>query len=535
MKKNNILKKIIIVFSLFLNLNLYAMIPTFKISLLPHFIFPLGYEYEKIGIGVGVKLKVQPFEFLEIFGGADYDNLLLQSNSFISVINTSLGLGYNYKINDSFEMSLFGQAGIHHSIANKSGDMLNGPSFGGGISFTYKMSPVFSSASDVYYTQYQSKPLSVLKGVGIASGISINMNEVFANNEKIEVELVELNPVFPVLYSWYETNPFGIISIKNNEDGAIKDISISFYQEQYMSQPSVCEEIELLNKDESIEIELKAFFNDTILNLTENTDTYGSVQIEYYYLGQKKKQEIPLEILICNRNAMSWDDDRRASVFVSKKDPAVLYYAKNVLGAIRSLENSTKVPVNVQRAAAIFDSLNTFGINYVIDPSSSYSDNIGTSSIDFLQFPYQTLMFRGGDCDDLSILFCSLFEACGIETGFITIPGHIFMAFNSGVKAADIEMFTKKENVFIYDDYCWLPLEITLTGDGFVNAWKIGCSQWNRAVLDDSAAFFPTKESHLIYKPVSVPGAVLSFEMQDQALIIKDYNSLKNKLQGEFK
>ncbi len=41
----------------------------------------------------------------------------------------------------------------------------------------------------------------------------------------------------------------------------------------------------------------------------------------------------------------------------------------------------------------------------------------------------------GGDCDDLSILVCSLFEAVAIDTAFITVPGHIFMAFDSGLKS----------------------------------------------------------------------------------------------------
>jgi transglutaminase-like putative cysteine protease len=36
-------------------------------------------------------------------------------------------------------------------------------------------------------------------------------------------------------------------------------------------------------------------------------------------------------------------------------------------------------------------------------------------------------MYRAGDCDDLSILYCSLLEAIGIRTAFVTIPGHIFM------------------------------------------------------------------------------------------------------------
>jgi transglutaminase-like putative cysteine protease len=44
---------------------------------------------------------------------------------------------------------------------------------------------------------------------------------------------------------------------------------------------------------------------------------------------------------------------------------------------------------------------------------------------DSLNYPYQTLFYRGGDCDDLSILFCSLMESLGVASAFITVPGHI--------------------------------------------------------------------------------------------------------------
>lgn len=532
MKKRLILS-VLVSFSLLFSLN--AKSPEFNLTIAPGIEYPLGYEYEKLGLGVDVKLSVKPISFFNVFTEFDYYSLLLQSNSSISVMNGAAGLGVNFRINDRIEMEAFGKGGVHRSYAVKSKDILQGYSFGGGISFKYKISPVFASTSNVSYSQYASKPINVFNGIGLSSGISINLTEAFGKGNKLGFELVEVDPIFPVLYSWYETNPFGSINITNTEDGEITDVKVSFYQSQFMSQPSVCQEIESISKGDTQTVELTAFFNDKILNLTEYSSTFGNVIIEYYYLGTLRQQEYPIELLICNRNAMSWDDDRRASVFVSKKDPAALYYAKKVLSAIRPYEEKSGIPINVQRAAAIFNSLDTFGINYVIDPTSSYTDNIGTSSIDFLQFPYQTLMFRGGDCDDLSILFCSIYEACGIETGFITIPGHIYMAFNSGVEEKDIGIFAKQENIFVYDGYCWIPLEITVTEAGFSKGWKIGSTQWNNAANDGTAAFYPTSISHEIYKPVSVPGAELSFEMQAEDTIVKDFIALKNILKGEFK
>lgn len=62
----------------------------------------------------------------------------------------------------------------------------------------------------------------------------------------------------------------------------------------------------------------------------------------------------------------------------------------------------------------------------MVDPQSSYVTAIqARDAVDCLKFPRQTLEYRGGDCDDLSILYCALLESVGIETAFIATPGHI--------------------------------------------------------------------------------------------------------------
>ncbi|MBT3271522.1 MAG: transglutaminase domain-containing protein, partial [Spirochaetales bacterium] len=89
---------------------------------------------------------------------------------------------------------------------------------------------------------------------------------------------------------------------------------------------------------------------------------------------------------------------------------------------------------NLLLALAIHEAITLYAIRYVIDPSSSYKQPSGkNAAFDYLQFPRQTLEYKAGDCDDLSILYTALLQAIGIETAFITIPGHIYMAFSLGV------------------------------------------------------------------------------------------------------
>jgi hypothetical protein len=140
---------------------------------------------------------------------------------------------------------------------------------------------------------------------------------------------------------------------------------------------------------------------------------------------------------VYHRNALSWDDDRRAASFVSSRDGAARFFARYVASIVDGIPADTLpangLPRNVQYAAALFEALAAYGISYVIDPASSFVEmSEDAAALDSLNYPYQTLYYRGGDCDDLSILYCAMLEALGVDTAFITIPGHIYAAFDAG-------------------------------------------------------------------------------------------------------
>ncbi|MBP5751246.1 MAG: hypothetical protein J6W60_00095, partial [Treponema sp.] len=414
--------------------------------------------------GVGGKLTWRKNGNLDFFVEADYKNLILPNVSSATMINGGVGAGYHLPINDRWGVNLSAQVGGYR--ASKEDGLLTGLSGGLNISMTYRINSKISVEAGASANHYVAKPQALLTDVGGTAGLTVNLTRAFSDASNVKMETKEILPVFPVLYSWYKNNSFASVGITNEEDADIENVRVSFFQPQYMSQPNLCATAEKLGKGETFDAELTAFFNERMLDLTEKTNTEASVIIEYSYLGEKKKKTISMVVPVYGRNSMSWDDDRRASVFVSSKDPAALWFSKYISSVVRD-NIRMGVPTNIQYAMGIFETLDQFGINYVIDPASAYSDNVGSASIDFLQFPYQTLAYRGGDCDDLSILTCSLFEAVGIKTAFITIPGHIFMAFDSGLtmnEAAQSLMNTS--NLMNHNGEAWVPLEITLTDEG---------------------------------------------------------------------
>jgi hypothetical protein len=163
---------------------------------------------------------------------------------------------------------------------------------------------------------------------------------------------------------------------------------------------------------------------------------------------------------------------------------------------------ASPIPQNVRYAAALFETLRLYGINYTIDPASSFIElSENASALDSLNYPYQTLFYRGGDCDDLSILFSSLLEVLGVETAFITIPGHIYMAFDVG----DDKWLSGSADIIVLNGRRWLPVEITIPADGFTLAWRAGAREWRNAGTE--AMLYPMHASWEIYPSVSVPGA----------------------------
>ena len=508
----------------------------FLVSLYPHFSFPVIKFDETLstGFGGGLRLTYRPTDYFGVFVQGDYKQFAFdtqQSIGSLSIFDGMVGAGYHLPITDRVGVDLDAGVGYYYSNyergsgSDKSSVSLKGLNVGGSISISYKIGPsisVYASGGAQHYAYMNSK---FVTSIDANPGVTFNLTKAFSNKNNVSLGEQTLKPVFPVFYSWYNDNPFGTIEVYNDEDASITDVTVSFYQQQYMGQPRECGKTAILKKGEKFVVDLKAFFNENMLNLNEKSDTMANIIVEYKYLGAKRSETFSMIVPVYGRNNMSWEDDRCASAFVSSKDPAAMWFAKYVTSIIRE-DVRSGVPQNIQYAMAVFQALDQFGINYVKDPTSAFEDNVGTASIDFLQFPYQTLMYRGGDCDDLSILTCSLFESIGIKTAFITIPGHIFMAFDSGLSIAEAkDYFDSLDNLIVYDNKVWVPLEITLSDEGFNKAWHKGAWEWNTAARTNDAMIYPMEASWKIYKPVSVPGAAAKFTLPSEVAVANSFSA----------
>ena len=453
-----------------------------------------------------------------------------QAQESLTLTSAGLGLGLDLRIANVLSLQVGGEAGGTLGIFG--GEKAAGnPYFGGGIGLVWDLSPGFALSAGGSYRYHLGWNEATESYTDLYQGATGWIGTVFRFNpesgrQKLEVRDVDTTPIFPVFYSYYEDHAFGGLTIQNKENSSITNVDVYFDVGEYMEQPVKTASISSIRRNESVDVPLNALFTSRVMNLTESSKVSSEIRIDYTYLGERFSYTYPHTIRILDRNSMTWDDDRKAASFVTPRDPTVLIFSKNTAGIIRDLGNNP-LSLNFRIAMGIFEALKIYGMNYVIDPQSSFIEaSQDALFLDYLQFPSQSLIYRAGDCDDLSILFAALLESVGIETAFITVPGHIFMAFSLGMTEHEaVKEFTNTDDFIFVDGQAWAPVEITLVQDSFLKAFRTGAKQWRDAVNKDVNGFFPIHQAWETYQPVGFTSGTLSLLFPDPEDIIENYTT----------
>jgi tetratricopeptide (TPR) repeat protein len=330
--------------------------------------------------------------------------------------------------------------------------------------------------------------------------------------------------IFPIFHTFYDDHPIGKLTLKNTEYSSVADVTVSMIIRQYMDAPKECASIRELKAGEERSIDLFALFKNTILDITQATKVAAEITVSYTLNGKPATASKVETIRIYDRNAMTWDDDRKAAAFVTPKEPAVLIFSNNVNAALKGKMNRA-VDKNLQMAIALHDALRLYGITYVSNPLTPYAVTSQDKAIvDTLKFPRQTFEYRSGDCSDLSILYSALMESVQIETAFITIPGHIFMAFALQATPDEIrKSFSQTDELIFRNEKVWVPVEVTEREKTFLDAWQLGAKEWRENLSKNQAGFFPVRDAWAVYEPVGLPGSGNAPVLPDQAQMVKDF------------
>ena len=419
-----------------------------------------------------------------------------------TILKGGTGVFTQYRLNDRFSLRADANGGVYQYYwDNESNSEIF---MGGSLSALFHITPFLSffAETGIYLHSFPAdlgpQPLRSFKG---GMGLSLNLSELLRPQARLRGERTEQFRIFPVVFSWYEHNPLAMMQITNEEPNTITNVELSFLLERYMNEPSVFTVIDRLGPGESIEVPVMALFNESMLDLGETVITSAQVIARYNSLGTVKDRVFHMQMPVFHRNAMTWDDNRRAAAFVSPRDPAAMFFARYVSSSVTNVRDPA-VPENVRLAAALFEGLRLYGINYSLFARATFAEKTEDAFyIDNMSYPYETLLFRSGACDSLSILYSSMLEALGIESAFITVPGHIYVAFD-----IDNENWRAGHNDIIeLDGRRWLPVEVTVPDRGFTEAVRIGGRQWRS--YGEEASLYPMHENWKVFPPVSIISA----------------------------
>jgi hypothetical protein len=509
--------------------------------LTPGVTFPLGgdAEYYNMGGGAGLaaEYRIPPFPRFFVSGNLGYTFIPVTFETSMSVLPFGAGGGASFPLGEKIDLKVFAKGGYYYAFLNdnsgpKSGNLWAEVGSGG----YYYLTENISLGLQISYLNYTG----LYNGLGIGVGTAYHLPSRKKPREAeprpsaptplesgapyAELRDIAFQDVFPVFFKYYDDHAVGKAVLQNNTENELSDIEVSLFVKQYMDNPKACSSPEVLDPGEQDMVELNALFTERILDVTEGTKVSAEITVEFTMSGDRYIDSYIETIRVYDRNAISWDDDRKASAFVTAKDPAVLTLSKNVAGLIRE-KGTRAVNQNLRMAMALYETLSLCGMSYVVDPTTPYKElSKEKTAVDFVQFPQQTLQYRAGDCDDLSILYSALLESVGVETAFITTPGHLFVAFSLDMPPHEARMsFLKPEDLILTEYRSWVPMEVTEFEEGFLRAWQTGAKQWREASARDQCRLIPVREAWAIYEPVGLPGESRTVNVPQEDRIMSAY------------
>jgi hypothetical protein len=322
---------------------------------------------------------------------------------------------------------------------------------------------------------------------------------------------VKLDGLFPSLMQWYATHAAGSLTVKSPLADAARNVRASLFIPRFMDLPSESKPVASLAPGGSVVIPLSPAFSQAVLELQEDMLVQAQVSVTWGPAGAEQTVTRTVNVTLHRNSALTWDDTRKISSFITPNDAVVSGFAARTLAAAGTAP-PVSFSVKILQAMRISDAVGTYGIAYVQDPDSPIALVLGNAqAVDTVRFPRTTLFNRTGDCDDTTALFCSLLESQGIRTAVLTTPGHIFMAFDTGEPSQNAQYFAGAGlEVLSRDGSAWIPVETTVLSQGFMTAWASASALVRKYAKAGPFEMLPLRDMRDSFPALPLPESSLS-------------------------
>jgi tetratricopeptide (TPR) repeat protein len=341
------------------------------------------------------------------------------------------------------------------------------------------------------------------------------------NNRVITIKdaTIRRSPIFRSLYQHYQENEFFDVVLSNAAQEPV-EVTVGLMLPKMMSVPH--QEKVVLPPQSSAKYAFKVTFDQDLFNQPEASyDNFVTPEITVTY-SRNGREQPPLgklmeRVYVAGKGKLSWNIDGMAAAFVTPADLAVAGMARGLVQRHNDMLARKFNRSNIGKAMLLFNAMGSYKIRYQADqktPFASISDD--KTIFDTVQYPSELLALplgtdtKIGDCDDLTVLFASLLENLSIDTAFLEAndpgKGHIYLMFDSGIKRDRAEdHFTSPNEYVDWQGRIWIPVETTMFGFTFADAWRNGAAEYKRLKPKELINEVYVQQWMQIYKPAVLP------------------------------
>lgn len=304
---------------------------------------------------------------------------------------------------------------------------------------------------------------------------------------------VRPNPVFRSLYPHYQENDFFDVVLTNSAPEPV-EVTVGLLLPRVMSVPHT--ETIVLPAQSSEKYAFSVTFDpDRFNDADAYYDHFVTPVVSVSYTRDRRDQRVEKQlerVYIAGKGKLSWNVEGMAAAFVTPSDLGVAGFARGLVQRYDDILSRKFNHSNMGKAAVLFDALGMYRLTYQADqktPFASISDD--KTIFDTVQYPSE-LLFKDegvevkiGDCDDLTVLYASLLENLSIDTAFLEAnepgAGHIYLMFDSGISPDEAEdHFSSSAEYVEWQGRVWIPVETTMVGFTFADAWRQGVNEYKR-------------------------------------------------------
>ncbi len=290
-------------------------------------------------------------------------------------------------------------------------------------------------------------------------------------SKSVEFTEFTIDEIFPSRVQFYSQNSLATIKFKVNLP-SINRVKVSIFIPELMKVPSEM----LVNKitsDTENQVKAKLVFDSKKLAKWKSTQ---EVQAQVKITAGGYKESLNSPVRVHHVNALDWQDLESYASFIHDNHPSIYKVSRQLS---KKMNQSSSLLKTVDQSMAAFQLMESMGISYTKDPSGI---SPGGRIIDRVQYPWETLSNKTGDCDDLTVLYASLLSSLGVQMAIVTYPDHVLSMVNTGIYAKNAYRVSIDPSKYvIYQGQVWLPIETTMMGKGFLKAWEAASSEYHEA------------------------------------------------------